>query len=76
MKHPKPNTPEQLSRINAEIHKKSRRWIYYNALDNPHDSGWCRKRACDFLFLIGEVTHSHSKLRYQLAPPSQYYKII
>jgi len=61
----KPNTPEQVSRINAEIRKKSRRWIYYNALDNPVDSGWCRERACDLGFMLNET----EGCRYQLTPP-------
>lgn len=61
----KPNTLEQVSRINAEIRKKSRRWIYYNALDNPVDSGWCRDRACDFGYLLD----GSESCRHQLTPP-------
>jgi len=66
MKPMKPNTQEQLDRINVEIRKKSRRWIYYNALDNPLDSGWLRERACD----QSSEIYSASLCRYQLTPPN------
>lgn len=65
MKSMKPNTQAQLDRINAEIRKKSRRWIYFNSLKNSPSEGWCRERACDrdweLVFPL--------PCRYQLTPP-------
>jgi len=66
MKPLKPNTQEQLDKINREIRRKSRRWIYYNALSNPPDRGWCRERACD---TFCELSLDHLGCYYSLVPP-------